>query len=113
MVHVEYSSRAEFGSSKPLLIEVRNESASPVESLAVEIDRSYLEGFQPQSFVPEPKEVTTLAHVIDLGDVQPGEVRRVAVDLTAEKVGQRAGQVRVTSRDHPVAAIDISTFVFP
>lgn len=92
---------------------VRNESAHAVGEVAIEIDRAYLEGFQADSFLPEPDEITPAAYVVEVGAIQAGEVRRVVLDLSAEKVGRQEGQVRVTSGGQRLAAIDLSTFVFP
>lgn len=112
-VHVEFPSRIQYEQSKPLLIEVRNESAHAVGEVAIAIDRAYLEGFQADTFVPEPDEITPEAYVVEVGAIQAGEVRRVAIDLSAEKVGRQEGEVRVTSGKQRLAAIDLSTFVFP
>ncbi len=112
-VHVEFPSRIQYEQSKRLLIEVRNESAHAVGEVAIAIDRRYLEGFQADTFLPEPDEITPEAYVVEVGAIQAGEVRRVALDLSAEKVGRQEGQVKVTTGGRPLAAIDLSTFVFP
>lgn len=112
-LHVEYPSRVQHQQGRPLLIEVRNESAAAVEEVAVEIDRAYIEAFDAGSFLPAPDEITPDAYVVKLGEIQPGDVRRVAADLKAEKVGRQEGQIRVSSGERRLAAIDLSTFVFP
>ncbi len=112
-VHVEFPSRIQYEQSKPLLIEVRNESSHAVGEVAIEIDRAYLEGFQAETFLPEPDEITPEAYVVEVGAIQAGEVRRIALVLSAEQVGRQRGQVRVTSGARRLAAIDLSTFVFP
>jgi hypothetical protein len=112
-MHVEFPSRVQYQQSNPLLIEVRNESQRAALSVAIEIDRSYLEGFQIDSFLPEPDAITPAAYVVEVGDIHPAEVRRVAIDLRAERIGTQQGQVHVALAGRRVAAIDLSTFVFP
>lgn len=112
-LHVEYPSRLDYQEGELLTIEVRNQSPAPIESVSLEIDRAYLEAFSISSFLPEPDELTPDAYVIRIGDVQAGEVRRVAIDVQGEAVGSRTGEIRVTAGDRPIAAIGVSTFVFP
>ena len=112
-LHVEFPSRIQLEQPKPLSIEVRNESSRALDDVSVEIDRSYLDGFDRSSFVPEPDQITPRAYVVDLGAIQPGEVRRVALEVRPEKVGRRQGELRATAGGQPLAVIDLSTFVFP
>ena len=112
-MHVEFPSRVQFEQSKPLTIEVRNESSDALGEVAVEIDRAYLDGFQPRSFLPEPDQITPAAYVVALGTVQAGEVRRVVLEVRPETIGRRQGAVRVTAEGRRLATIDLSTFVFP
>jgi len=112
-MHVEFPSRVQYEQSSQLLIEVRNESARPARAVAIAIDRTYLEGFETPSFVPEPHAITPAAYLIEVGDIQAGEVRRLAVALRPEKVGRQEGQVHVSSAGRLLAVIDLSTFVFP
>lgn len=112
-VHVEFPSRVQFEQHKAVSIEVRNESAGALDEVAVEIDRAYLDAFERSSFLPEPDEITPRAYVVDLGAIRPGEVRRIALEVRPEKVGRQEGQLRVTSGGRPLAAIELSTFVFP
>jgi hypothetical protein len=112
-LHVEFPSRIPLEQPKPLSIEVRNESAGALDDVSVEIDRAYLDAFDRASFLPEPDEITPRAYVVDLGAIQPGEVRRIALEVRAEKVGRLAGKLRATSRGQELATIDLSTFVFP
>lgn len=112
-VHVEFPSRVQLAQSKPILIEVRNESSDDLGDVAVEIDRDYLDALPPASVLPEPEEITPEAYVIQLGALQAGEVRRVALEVKPEKIGQREGEVRVTSGGRRLAGIELSTFVFP
>lgn len=112
-LHVEFPSRVQYEQSKQLLIEVRNESASPADEVAIEIDRGYLEGFETPSFVPQPHAITPDAYVVPIGHIGPGEVRRLAIDLRAERVGRQDGEVRVSSAGRQLAVIDLTTFVFP
>lgn len=112
-IHVEYPSRVELQQSKPIAIEVRNESSAALGEVAVEIDRAYLDAMPPDSALPEPDEITPEAYVVELGAVQAGEVRRVVLQVRPDKIGRQEGQVRVTSGGRRLAAIDLSTFVFP
>ena len=117
-MHVEFPSRVQFEQQKALLIEVRNESDDRLEDVSIEIDRSYLDAFERTSFLPEPDEISTRAYVVNLGSIQAGEIRRIAIEIRAEKVGRQEGTLRVTSgapelASRELASIDLSTFVFP
>jgi hypothetical protein len=112
-LHVEFPSRVQLEQHKELSIEVRNESDSSIDEVSVEIDRGYLDAFERTSFHPEPDQITPRAYVVDLGAIQPGEVRRIALEVRPEKVGRQEGELRVTSGTAALASIDLSTFVFP
>jgi hypothetical protein len=103
-LHVEYPSRIQHQQGRPLLIEVRNESDAAVEQVAVEIDRGYIEDFDAGSFLPAPAEITPDAYVVKLGEIQPGDVRQIAADLKAKKVGAnraRSGSTRAGASSPP------------
>lgn len=112
-IHVEFPSRVQLEQHKAVSIEVRNESVGALDEVAVEIDRAYLDAFERSSFLPEPDQITPRAYVVELGAVQPGEVRRIALEVRPEKVGRQEGQLRVTAGGRSLAAVDLSTFVFP
>jgi hypothetical protein len=95
-----------------VFVDVRNPSDRPLESVTVEVDAAFVEGFAQASFIPEAARVDEQRYSVDLGRLRPGESRRVSLQLQAEKYGKRAGSVAVvagTSR----AAIPVDVFVFP
>jgi hypothetical protein len=91
-----------------LKIRVTNRSEKPLSRVALRIEQSYLSGFAEVSFSPDVSD----AYLVELKDLQPGEVRLVAVELDAERYGRHRGQV-TASYDGKAVTLELSTFVYP
>lgn len=95
-----------------LQVDVRNPSSRPLESVTVELEAKFVEGFAQASFSPDVSRVDDQRYSVDVGSMEPGESRRVSVQLQAEKYGTRSGTVAVVA-DGSRAAVPVEVFVFP
>ena len=111
-VEMEYPSRLRYRTEQPLDVEVRNRGTEPARSARVSVNREFLSGFADAAYTPEPSRVTEEAVEFDLGIIPAGAVRRVQIELKAERYGLQRGQVRVEAGDAS-ADLEIRTFVLP
>lgn len=115
-VEITYPSRNRYKVRNPLTVRIENRSDQTVPTATVSFDQDYISQFSNVSFTPEPGEVTEDAYYVQLDDLQPGEVRLIAVDMQAERYWQHEGQVAVAAGgvDAPAdVAVELSTLVYP
>jgi hypothetical protein len=105
---VEYPARFRAKLTKPMTVAIENRSAQFLDTVDVVFDSSYVERFAAVSFIPSPRE----AYIVSVIGVQPGEMRRVQMQLEGELVGRHAGRIVVRAREDS-ATMTIRTTVFP
>lgn len=89
-------------------IELRNVGAEPLSRVEVEFDESWVDGFDDARFVPEPEE----PFVVPVGDIAPGETRRVSLELKAGDHGVHTGTVTARAAGAE-ASLRLRTWVLP
>jgi hypothetical protein len=112
-VRVSYPSRLRFHQQEALEIAVHNVGPGPLEPVAVEIDRTYLEAFSVSTIIPDADRVTSDAYVIQLGRLLPGQVRRVTMQVEAEHPGHHRGLVVARSGAVELGRAEVDTYLFP
>ena len=95
-----------------MFLDVRNASGKQLQSVTVEVDAPFVEGFAQASFMPEPARIDERRYAIDLGQLRAGETRRVSVQVQAEKYGKRTGAVTAVA-DGGRATVPVQLFVLP
>ena len=108
-LRVDYPERYRYMTIDNLEILVRNVSAAAIDTLTVGIDSTYVSGFSQVTFVPGADE----AYEVDLLGVEPGEWRRVHLELQGEDYGRHRGRVRATTGGADTVGVEISTRIFP
>lgn len=106
-VRVRHPTRMRYRTNRWLVVEVQNRGPSVQSEIAVQIDPSYVQGFNPIAVAPEPRQAFDMA----LGQVPAGQSRQAAVLLQAEKYGRRPGWVRVQPARGAAVQIPIRTLV--
>lgn len=115
-VDVSYPSVLRFKVIRPLVVRVQNQGVGTLNSVTVAFSNDYLSAFSNVAFTPTPDTVTAEAFLVGLGDLAPGAVREVHVELQAEDYWAHDGTVSVTidgpgsGRD---ASLHIRTIVLP
>jgi hypothetical protein len=107
-VLVEYPSRFRARLSKPINVVVENRSTQVLDTVEVSFDSTFVDRFPAIVFVPEPRD----AYVVSLEDLQPGERRRVHVEIDGDRAGRHQGRV-VVRAGADSAAVELRTLVFP
>lgn len=112
-VRVSYPSRLRYHQQEALEIAVQNVGPGPLEPVALEIDRRYLEAFSVPTITPDADRVTSEAYVVQLGRLLPGQVRRVAMQVEAEHPGHHRGIVVARGGAVEMGRAEVDTYVFP
>lgn len=107
-VTVDYASRMRHGSLDVFAVLLTNGAGSPLDTVRVEFDSSYIAKFTEPQFLP----AESRAFEVELADVAPGETRRVQVGLRANAYGRHRGRVAVTHSSDSVDVV-LETIVFP
>lgn len=107
-VTVDYPSRMRHGSLEVLAVLLTNEAGSPLDTVRVKFDSSYVARFTEPQFLP----AESRAFEVELAEIAPGETRRIQVGLRANVYGRHRGRVAAV---HPADSVDvmIGTIVFP
>jgi hypothetical protein len=106
-VSVSYPERMRYRTSDWLTVDVHNRTGQPLDAITVQFDPAYLRSFNPVLVVPSPRD----AFNVELGRLDPGTTRQVALQLQAEQYGRRPGRVRVHAGDHPPLEVPVHTLV--
>lgn len=104
-----------YGLNALLSVEVRNTLSTPAARITVRIERPFIEHFSDVSFAPQPSRVTPRDYEFEFAHLQPGEIRRVAGQVTAARHWRQSGVIAVSglSPRGPSTQVNVSTFVFP
>lgn len=105
----DYPTRFRYKEISYLRVLVTNRSDSLVDTLTVSFDSTYMDGFSQQRFTPaatKPWEVELLA-------VEPGEARRIEVEIQAESYGSHAGEISAYFAGSDTTSLRVGTFTFP
>lgn len=112
-IDVEYPPRTRYEVLSKLDVTVTNTSTSPMSTLTVGFERHYIDAFSDTVFLPTVDRLTDTAFEIDLHDVQPGEARRIDVEMKGALVGRFTGSIHASSGDSGSAQVLVSTTIFP
>lgn len=107
-VSAEYPSRIRHGTPEEVTVFVTNRGSSPLDTVTVRFDSSYVARFTDPQFEPS----TTDAYAVELGDVGAGETRIVRLGIRANAYGRHRGRI-VASHSNDTARVTITTIVFP
>jgi hypothetical protein len=106
-VSVSYPQRMRYRTSEWLTVDVHNRSEQPIDGVTVQFDQNYVRTFNPVLVVPSPRD----AFNVELGRLDPGTTRQVALQLQAEEYGPHPGWVRVRPGQQPPLELPVRTRV--
>ena len=106
-VSVSYPQRMRYRTSEWLTVDIHNRSGQPVDGVTVQLDPEYIRAFDPVLVAPSPRD----AFNIDVGRLDPGKTRQVALRLQAEEYGRRRGWVRVHAGDQAPLEMPVHTLM--
>lgn len=107
-VSTEYPTRVRHGTPEEVTVFVTNRGSSPLDTVTVSFDSTYVARFTDPQFEPS----TTDAYAVELGDVGPGETRVIRLGVRANEYGRHRGRI-VAAHSTDTARVTISTIVFP
>lgn len=109
-VHVEYPERYRYKQTNRLVALITNRSSTPFDTLRLSLDTVYMRGFSNVSALP----AASAPWEIELPDVQPGETRRVEIEMQAERYWRHSGALTVAGTGPGDSVrVEIATFTWP
>ncbi len=108
-VALDYPSSYRYHIINSLRMEVTNRTEALLDTVTIDLDTSYIEHFSNVSGVPPLDH----AYALKLLALEPGETRRVRVELRGERYGRHEGVIRVTGTGADTVRLPVSTFIFP
>lgn len=112
-MQVIYPSRSRHQLEGVLEIHVRNSSVHALPVLTLGIDRNYLAHFDQVRFLPLPIRIDGETYQVEFRDLQPGETRRLNIELRPDDPGRHTGRITARGIDGSQAETTISSIIFP
>lgn len=105
---VEYPARVRHGTVEAVTVLITNQGPSPLDTVTVRFDTSYVARFTDLQLVPS----AARAFEVELAAVASGETRRVQLGVRANDYGRHRGSIAAIHAADS-ARVSISTVVFP
>lgn len=105
---VEYPARVRHGTLEAVTVLITNQGPSPLDTVTVRFDTSYVARFTDLEFVPS----VARAYEVGLAGVASGETRLVQLAVRANEYGRHRGSIAAIHAADS-ARVSISTVVFP
>jgi hypothetical protein len=107
-ISAEYPARIRHGTPEEVTVLTTNHGPSPLDTVTVRFDSSYVSRFTDPQFVP----ATGNAFEVELADVGPGETRVIRLGVRANEYGRHRGAI-TAFHGADTARVTVSTIVFP
>jgi len=107
-VEAEYPSRLRTAMADRIGVSVSNPGEDPVAGIHVAIARDYVDAFDDLGFTPDPDR----PYVFTIDALQPGETRRVEMEVHAAQYGRHEGSIAVR-HSAGAAELPLRTLIFP
>lgn len=104
----EYPARIRHGTPEEVTVLATNRGPSPLDTVTVRFDTSYVARFTDPQFVPS----TGDAYDVELTGVGPGETRVIRLGVRANEYGRHRGSI-AAFHGADTARVTVSTIVFP
>lgn len=112
-LEVRYPSRLPYTVERSLQAHIRNPSGETLRNVRVAVDRDYLDGFDDVSVEPAEVLITGDHYVVQIGEIPPGETRRVDIRLRGHAPWRRRGSLTAEAEGAPPLSVGIVTWVLP
>jgi hypothetical protein len=109
VLHAVFPGRMRFREVGKITLDATRAASEPCRAAALQIDESYLERFDESRSIPAEAEIGRFS----LGDLAPGERRRVVLYLRGERPWLAAGVARLSCDGVSGPAVPLRTFIFP
>lgn len=107
-ISAEYPARIRHGTPEEVTVLATNRGASPLDTVTVRFDSTYVSRFTDPQFVPS----TSDAYEVELANVGPGETRVIRLGVRANEYGRHRGAI-AAFHGADTARVTVSTIVFP
>jgi hypothetical protein len=106
-VVVSYPNRLRYWQVNQVELQIRNTSATPLDSVRVALDSAFAFRFANLTSVPPFEKAFTLA----IERIPPNESRPVVIELRADRFGRHSGTVTIAGAD--TVRVPLSIMVYP
>ncbi|WP_437292999.1 hypothetical protein [Sorangium sp. So ce426] len=108
-LRVAYPERMRFRDIERVTFDVENTAGEPCRAAALTIDEAYLDSFEEHHTTPLEAAFGRFA----LGDLAPGERRRIDVELRGERSWLASGNATLSCGEERGVHVPLRTFIFP
>lgn len=95
-----------------LTISVTNVSNVPLADTTVSMEQGYVDAYTAFAMMPGEEYIDAAGLVVPLGDIAPGETRRIRTELRSDSYWSHSGTMTASSGDVQVAA-SVRSLVLP
>src|SRR5688572_26320040 len=108
-VQIRYPTKLRYNAFDNITLHVHNRGTTPLDTVSVALDSSYVAGFSMITSVPP----FDASFTVSLPQLEAGESRLVRIELRAERYWRQRGVLAIGSRGTDTLRIPLATFVFP
>jgi hypothetical protein len=108
-LRVAYPERMRFRDMERVTFDVENTASEPCRAAALTIDEAYLDSFEEHHTTPAEAAFGRF----ELGDVAPGERRRLDIELRGERSWLAEGNATLSCGGERGVKAPLRTFIFP
>ena len=112
-LEVRYPHRMRHGTSATLEVRLANRGRDRLTGARVHLPDAYLSGFGDFRFMPEPQRLDEQGVRVAIGELAPGQTRKLIVALKAEQSGVHDGRISAAAADGAAAQLEVTTLVLP
>ncbi|WP_437911572.1 hypothetical protein WME73_28385 [Sorangium sp. So ce302] len=108
-LRVAYPERMRFRDMERITFDVENTAGEPCRAAALTLDEAYLDSFEEHHTTPAEAAFGRFA----LGDLAPGERRRIDIELRGERSWLASGNATLSCGGERGVHVPLRTFIFP
>lgn len=112
-LEVRYPQRMRHGTATTLEVRLSNHGHDTLTDALVHLPDRYLSGFGDFRFMPEPQRLDEHGVRVAIGELAPGQTRKLIVALKAEQAGVHDGRISAAAADGATAQLEVTTLVLP
>ncbi len=110
---VRYPARTHHSVSEAVELAVKNTGTQPLAGAGLRLGDGYLSHFEDARFTPAVQRLGEDGAELELGELAPGETRRLVVELRARHFGTHDGRISAVAEGAEPVVLEVSTLVLP
>jgi len=110
---VRYPARMYYSTFEALELGLKNTGSHALSSARVQLPTDYLSNFDNVLIRPHVQHLSEARAQIDLGELAPGQTRKLVVEVRASDYGRHDGRISAAAGDAASVALEVSTLVLP